>query len=117
MRKVGDPSTVDIYEGSLSPADLSKLIRILESKDFRELKPPPEQSHRLVIEDLHLLQITVPRPGGTQDLQYLTRASRRGDEKALRPLLQWWKNLRTHLPPALNNGASNRCQTLSASAK
>lgn len=115
--RTGVRATADVFEGVLSVADFNRLMRILESKGFRELKSPARQSHSLVVEDFHLLQITVPRADGIQDLNYPTRASRKHDDKALKPVLEWWKDLRANLPPSLKNGVSHRCNPASLTTK
>lgn len=112
-RKINERPTVDVYEGLLKAADLSQLHALLEAKEFQELKSPEPPTRGLVIEDLHLLQITVPRARGVQDVQYLTRASRKGDEPILKPLLKWWKGFRAHLSSPVKNGTRNRCQSSS----
>ena len=109
VRRSGERPTSNVFEGALSTAEMNKLIRIVKSDAFLELKPPLTQSRRSVMEDFHLVRVTVPRASGIQDLQYPTADSRKGTEKTLGPLLGWWKGLRKHLPPALEHGASNQC--------
>jgi hypothetical protein len=115
--KTGARPTAEVYEGVLSVADFNRLMRALQTKGFRKLKPPPRQSKGPAGEDADLLQIMVPRNDGVQDLNYPTHASRKRAEKALRPVLEWWKDHRSNLPPPLKHGVSHLCNPASSSSK
>lgn len=115
--KTGGRPTAEVYEGALSVAEFNRLMMALESSRFRKLKSPPRQSPSPAAEDSQPLQIMVPRADRLQDLNYPTLASRKRHEKALRPVLEWWKDLLANLPPALKRGASWGCNPGSASTR
>lgn len=109
VRRAGEPPAVRVFEGTLGTEQMNQLIRIVNGDALVQLKPPVPRSHRLVMEDFHQIQITVPRASGMQDLVYPNDESRKDAGNTLAPLLAWWKDLRKHLPPPLQDPAMTRC--------
>src|SRR6266496_6758915 len=97
-----------VYEGQLSEADWSALGGILDSKEFRELKVPASVAP-LVVENSHPYTISVARDKGFQNMEFLNNHSRKPYESQLKPLLQWWKSLRSAHLPESNASPDSRC--------
>jgi len=93
-RKLGKDRERKVYEGQLSGADWTVLEGILDRKEFREMKVPRSEPP-LVMEDLHPYTISVAREKDFQNMEFLTEKSLRPYEPQVRPLLQWWKSLRS----------------------
>jgi hypothetical protein len=91
-RRRGQDVSRKVYEGELSASEWNTLSEILDDKEFRELAMPTAMSSP-VVEDLHVIAISVWRDGKFQNLEYLNNRSRKPYDPTLRPLLQWWKNL------------------------
>ncbi len=102
-----------VYEGQLSEADWEALTTIVDAKQFRELRVPPS-THALVVQDSHPYAISVQRPNGFQNMEFLTKENLKPYESELKPLLQWWKSLRNLHKTGSNAAADSRC-TLSDS--
>jgi len=94
IRKLGKDRERKVYEGKLSDADWNALGGILESKELRELHVP-EGVTPLVIEDAHTVTISVARDTKYQNLEFLDKKSRKPYDPQLKPLLGWWKTLRS----------------------
>jgi hypothetical protein len=97
-----------VYEGQLSDADWEALTTIVDAKQFRELRVPPS-TRALVVPDSHPYTISVRRPSGFQNMEFLTKASLKPYESELKPLLQWWKRLRNLHKTESNAPADSRC--------
>ena len=99
-----------IYEGELSEGDWNNLAKILETKDFRELDVPRSVAP-LVMQEPHVLAISVARGPKFQSMEFLDNKSRKPYEPQLKPLLEWWKSFRTKriLPEAAD--PDPRCAT------
>jgi len=93
-RKMGKDRDRKVYEGQLSEDDWNALGGIIDSKEFRELKVPPNVAP-LVVENSHPYTISVARGKGFQNMEFLTDKSRKPYESQLKPLLQWWKSVRS----------------------
>jgi hypothetical protein len=107
-RKMGRDRERKVYEGELSEADWNALGGILDSKQFRELDVPLTLSP-LVIEDSHVYNISVARESKFQNLEFLDNKSRKPYESQLKPLLQWWKTLRSAHMPESNVPPNSMC--------
>jgi hypothetical protein len=107
-RKMGKDRDRKIYEGQLSEADWNALEGILDSKQFRELNVPLTLPP-LVIEDMHAYTISVARESKFQNMEFLNNKSRKPYESQLKPLLQWWKTLRSAQMPGSNAPPDSRC--------
>jgi hypothetical protein len=83
-----------VYEGQLSDVDWNTLTAILDTKKFRELRVPPG-TPSLVVHDTHPYTISVARQSGFQNMEFLSKASIKPYESEIKPLLQWWKNIRS----------------------
>jgi hypothetical protein len=88
--KLGKDRDRIVYEGKLSEADWTALVGILESKELRELEVPPRMVP-LAIQNTHPYTISVARPNGFQNMEFLTKESLKPYESQVKPLLQWWK--------------------------
>jgi hypothetical protein len=80
-----------VYEGELSEIDWNQLSEILERKDFRELVAT-QLAVSPVVEDLHLIAISVWRDGKFQNMEFIDNRSRAPYDATLKSLLQWWKS-------------------------
>ena len=114
-RKMGRDRVRRVYEGQLSEADWSALGGILDSKEFRELKVPASVAP-LVVENSHPYTISVARDKGFQNMEFLNNHSRKPYESQLKPLLQWWKSLRSAHLPESNASPDSRCSLDSTNA-
>jgi hypothetical protein len=97
-----------IYEGKLSDAEWNALDQILENKDFRDLTIPPSVPP-LVMQDTHPYNISVARDSSYQNMEFLNTKSMKPYEPQIRPLLQWWKELRAQRPPESKAAANPSC--------
>ena len=93
-RKMGKDRDRKVYEGQLSDADWSALGGILEDKGLRELQLP-QSMPPLIVEDAHTVTISVARDAKYQNMEFLDNKSRKPYESQLKPLLEWWKSLRS----------------------
>jgi hypothetical protein len=114
-RKMGKDRDRKVYEGQLSEADWSALDGILDRKEFRELKVPLTMPP-LVVEDSHVYTISVARDRKFQNMEFLNNKSRKPYESQLKPLLQWWKSLRSARMPESNASPDSRCSLDSSHA-
>jgi len=105
----GYDDSVRVTEGRLGEEHHKHLLEILNSQNFAQLQPP-KVARRLADENYHGLYISVPRTEGrVQDLSYPTKESRKESEAALRPLLQWWQELRKSPGQSVKNAQKTRC--------
>jgi hypothetical protein len=107
-RKLDEPTDKEVYEGSLGPEGFQRLNQILDAPELKSLKSPAEP-RRIMVQDMHLVQVDIARPEGIQELHYLTDAGRKHDNAVLKPLLEWWKTLRSHYPAPSPEGKMTRC--------
>ena len=107
-RKQDEPTEKEVYEGSLSADDMQKLDHLLDAPELRALKSPLAP-RRIMVDDLHLVQISIARQEGIQELRYETDAIRKHDDARLKPLLEWWKSLRSRYPAPLQEGKTTKC--------
>ena len=106
IKRSNEPSQGAIAEGTLTADDLLRLRHILDSKEFAALTTP-SQKKLLVVEDLHLLDISVFRGPGWQSVVYQNDAARKHDNATIKPLLGWWKELER--AARFSMSATNRC--------
>lgn len=114
-RKMGRDRIRKVYEGQLSENDWNALGGILESKEFRDLKVAPSMES-LVMEDSHPYTISVAREKHYQNMEFLNKKSLKPYESQVRPLLQWWKSMRSAHLPESNAPIDSRCSLDSAHA-
>jgi hypothetical protein len=114
-RKMGKDRIRKVYEGQLSEADWNALGGILDSKEFRELKVPRTEPP-LVIEDSHPYTVSVARGKGFQNMEFLTKQSLQPYEPQVKPLLQWWKSVRSARMPESTVSPDSRCTLNSTDA-
>ena len=103
-----ESDSLDIREGQVSEDALNQLLSIIGATEFRQLKSP-NLIRRIVDEDYHALQIAVFRHEQIQDLKYPNKASRKADAAKLKPLLDWWQQLRKNPGHVVTNGQRTRC--------
>jgi hypothetical protein len=106
--KHGQDSDRKIYEGQLSDSDWNALVAIIDSKDFRDLKvsgtvPPP------VMQDTHPYTISVAREHSFQNMEFLDNKSLKPYEPQIKPLLQWWKSIRSRRTSPSTAPADSKC--------
>src|SRR5207237_8188606 len=101
-----EPSEGAVFEGTLAADELERLRKILDAKEFVALVTP-SQKKLLVVEDLHMLDISVARGSRWQSVVYQNDAARKHDNVTLRPLLTWWKELER--AARFSASATNRC--------
>jgi hypothetical protein len=89
--KRGHDLSRKIYEGELPDAEWGHLSEILDRKEFRELAVM-RLATSPVVEDLHLIAISVWRDGKYQNMEFLDNRGRAPYDATLKPLLQWWKS-------------------------
>jgi hypothetical protein len=107
VRKMGRDQDRKVYEGELPESDWNALESILGSEEFRSLNVPASAMPP-VVEDAHGYTISVARDHTFQNMEFLDNKSRKPYESRLKPLLQWWKSIRSRR--LLETGAQNsRC--------
>jgi hypothetical protein len=97
-----------IYEGELSNPEWDDLSKILNTNDFRELAVPRLASSP-VIEDLHLIAISIWRDGKFQNMEFLDERSRSPYDATLKPLLRWWKYFSSRKLPESKESPNKQC--------
>jgi hypothetical protein len=107
-RHHGKDTDRKVYEGELSEAEWNALVGILDSKGFRELKVP-QSVPPLVMQDTHPYTISVARDGNYQNMEFLDGRSLKPYEPQVKPLLQWWKSLRSRRVPESNAPINDKC--------
>jgi len=114
-RKVGKDQARKVYEGQLSDTEWNALDAILETKEFRELKVPPNGS-TLVTQNAHPYTISVARENQFQNMEFLTKESLKPYEPQVKPLLRWWKESRSAHMVESTAPADGRCSLNNANA-
>jgi len=107
-RKLGKDRERKVYEGQLSDSDWKTLTVIVDAKQFRELKVPPN-APTLVVRDPHPYTISVARQDGFQNMEFLTKDSLKPYESELKPLLRWWSLFRNAHTTGSDAQVDNRC--------
>lgn len=107
-RKMGKDRDRKVYEGELSESGWNALGEILDRQEFRDLNVPLTVPP-MVIEDMHVYTISVARGSRFQNMEFLNNKSRRPYESQLKPLLQWWKTLRSSQMPESEAPPDSRC--------
>jgi hypothetical protein len=97
IRSNGKDHERTIYEGNLSDTDWNTLNGILENDELRKLNVKPGYSP-LAMQGVHPFAISVRREKEFQNLEFVDDNSRKPYEAQLKPLLQWWKSTRKHMP-------------------
>jgi len=103
-----EEDSLDVKEGQVSEAALNGLSSLLSGPEFRELTSP-KLVRRIVDENYDALQIMVFRNGQLQQLKYPNKNSRKGHEQQLKPLLDWWQELRRSPGEPVKNAQKTRC--------
>jgi len=107
-RRRGDTDLLRVAEGGLSEPALTELKEILNNSQFRQLTSP-NAPRRLADPDVNALSVTVEREGVLQELNYPSKASRKGSEQILKPLLQWWQPVRKNPGKLVDTAQRTRC--------
>jgi hypothetical protein len=94
IRKMGRDQDRKVYEGELAEGDWNALDGIIDSEEFRKLDVPASTVPP-VVQDAHAYSISVVRDNTFQNMEFLDNKSRRPYESSLKPLLQWWKSVRS----------------------
>ena len=103
-----EEESLEVKEGKLHEDTLSRLVSVVDSSQFRDLTPPKLVRH-IVEENYDALQVAVFRGELVQDLRYPTKASRKNHQEQLKPLLDWWQELRKSPAEPIKNAQKTRC--------
>jgi hypothetical protein len=107
-RHHGKDTDRKVYEGELSEDQWSALSGVLDNNELRDLKIPPTVSPLVLLES-HPYTISIARDGNYQNMEFLDSKSMKPYQSQIKPLLQWWKNLRGQRTPPSNAPANDRC--------
>jgi hypothetical protein len=94
IRKMGRDQDRKVYEGELPEGDWNALNGIVDSEEFRKLNVPASAVPP-VVQDAHAYSISVARDKTFQNMEFLDNKSRKPYESSLKPLLEWWKSVRS----------------------
>ena len=97
-----------IYEGNLSDADWNALNGILENDGLRKLDVKPGYVP-LTMQNVHPITISVRRDTEFQNMEFMDDGSRKPYDAQLKPLLQWWKSVRSRRMGVSEAPADKRC--------
>jgi hypothetical protein len=106
--KHGVDSSRKIYEGQLSDNEWNSLVAIIDSPGFRDMKVP-RTVPPLVMQDTHPYTISVARDKDFQNMEFLDSKSLKPYESQVKPLLQWWKPVRSRHMSESTASASPQC--------
>jgi hypothetical protein len=97
-----------VYEGELSETEWNSLDAIVDSKELVDLRVPPTVPP-LIMQDTHPYNISIERRGVYQNMEFLDSKSLKPYEPQIKPLLQWWKSLRSRRIPESNAPPNPSC--------
>ncbi len=97
-----------VFEGQLSDKDWSALVAIIDSQKFRDLKVP-QSVPPLVMQDTHPYTISIARDKNFQNMEFLDSKSMKPYEAEVKPLLRWWKEMRTERVESRTSDPDSRC--------
>jgi hypothetical protein len=97
-----------VSEGQLSDKDWSALVAIIDSQKFRDLKVP-QSVPPLVMQDTHPYTISIARDKNFQNMEFLDAKSMKPYEAEVKPLLQWWKAVRSKRMDSKPLDSDSRC--------
>ena len=108
VRSNGKDRERKIYEGNLSDTDWNALDGILENESLRQLNV--KQGYvPLAMQGVHPFAISVRRKTEFQNLEFIDDSSRKPYDAQLKPLLQWWKSVRSRRMAVSQAPADSRC--------
>lgn len=99
---------VKIYIDTLPAPAMQRLREIIDNPDFVTIKSPVHQDQ--IISVVEQIAVAVPRSNGVQDFSFLDPESRKPHDKALKPLVEWLRNVRDRKVQAQKNAVSNKCE-------
>jgi hypothetical protein len=97
-----------VSEGQLSDKDWNALGAIIDSPKFRELNVPPYVPPP-VMQDTHPYTISVARDKNFQNMEFLDEKSLKPYEAEVKPLLKWWKSVRSEHLETKTSDPDSRC--------
>jgi hypothetical protein len=97
-----------VYEGQLTEAEWNALGEILDRKEFRSIIVQHTVAP-LVVENAHSYTISVARDENFQNMEFLDNKSRRPYEPQLKPLLEWWKSMRSRRMASSQAPPDSKC--------
>jgi hypothetical protein len=106
--KQGNAVNRKVYEGQVSESDWNALIAIVDGKNFQDMKVP-QSVPPLVMQDSHPYTISVARPKGFQNMEFMDNKSLKPYEPQIKPLLQWWKSFRGKNTTESSAGPDPQC--------
>src|SRR5262249_51354378 len=98
-----------VYEGDISDSEWNALDGILESNGFRSLKVPAEYVP-LAVQGAHFFTISVKREKGFQNMEFTSDSGRKSYDAQVKPLLHWWKSVRSKRMAPSQAPADSRCE-------
>ncbi len=109
MLEAGGAKTTEVYEGTLTPADLSALGATIEGEDFKAIDAPPSSGglHQM---NGDVIYVSVMRRHGSQNLEFRDDSNRKKYEKTLKPLFAWWKAVEKQKTPRNKTAKETNCQ-------
>ena len=96
-----------IYLDSMPEPMVRRLHTIVDDKRFIDIRAPVNNDR--IINSVDSISVTVPRQHGTQDFSFLDLDSRKPYDKALKPLLEWFREVQKKKLPPQKGAASNKC--------
>jgi len=97
-----------VSDGQLSDKDWSALVAIIDSEQFRDLNVP-QSVPPSVMQDTHPYTIGIARGKNFQNMEFLDAKSMKLYEAEVKPLLQWWKAVRSKRMESKPSDSDSRC--------
>ncbi len=86
---------------------VQRLRAIVDAKLFMDIKAPVNNDR--IIHSVDSISVTIRRKNGTQDFTFLDPDSRKPYDKALKPLLEWFREVQKRKLPPQKGAVSNKC--------
>lgn len=102
----GDPADVRVYLDQLPDANMKQLQAVMDDPSFQEIRA---ESHGGIIQNMDMLEATVPREHGFQNFSFPNAESRKQYEKTLKPLVNWLRDVQKRKVPVAKSEHSDHC--------
>ncbi|MBZ5693828.1 MAG: hypothetical protein LAN36_00555 [Acidobacteriia bacterium] len=106
--EAGRSAEVLVYLDQLPDASLKQLDSVLDDPAFGNIHTP--EPHGGMIQDLDVLMLSVPRVNAIQNLSFETAAQRKPFEKALKPFINWMKDVEKRKVRVAKGESSDNCR-------
>ncbi len=103
------PVSATVVEATLPEDGLKELSGILDAPELVSLNPP-KPSGQLVFREAEFVSLAIKRGHSMQSFALMDIQSNKSYEKALKPLLAWFKATGKKKIPPKKNADSTRCQ-------